>query len=64
MLANVSEYATPVELSPGGIDNVGDIGPIKALPARHEKLRDQQFFGGQQAHRDTKNTAGMGMLNP
>src|SRR5438105_112400 len=64
MIGHQGEYALPIQPRGSGVENVHDVGAIKALARQHEQLGSEQLFSSENASRNVEDDGGMGALDP
>ena len=64
MVADQSKDALPIQASGSCIENMRDVGAIKALPRQYEQLGGEQFFRRQNPSGDIEHDGGVGALDP
>src|ERR1700688_2954663 len=64
MIADMPQYARPIQFSSGRINDVSYVCSVEALAPRYKQFRHQKFLWRQQAHRNPQHATGMRMLDP
>ena len=64
MFADEMQNAIPVQFAACSVDDVNDVGTVKALTASDEKLGSDQFLGGKNLDGNAEDFGAAGMVDP